>query len=87
MLSLTYGVPSVSFEAPGDLIPAKRLHLPMPPGATRYGQDGVTTHVYHTADPSTFLFVFFFLFLFTSLPPSLRLSLSLFNFSLTFSHF
>lgn len=31
MLSRTYGVPSVSFESPGDLLPARRLHLPLPP--------------------------------------------------------
>jgi lipase ATG15 len=50
MLSLTYGVPSVSFEAPGDLLPSRRLHLPLPPGLT-YSSSRITTHVYHTADP------------------------------------
>ncbi|GAA5863799.1 hypothetical protein JCM3774_001162 [Rhodotorula dairenensis] len=65
MLSRTYGVPSISFEAPGDLLPARRLHLPLPPprlgnGSSRHGDDGdmqrlldeeLTTHVFHNADP------------------------------------
>jgi lipase ATG15 len=50
MLSLTYGVPSVSFEAPGDLLASRRLHLPLPPG-NDYTSSNITTHVYHTADP------------------------------------
>lgn len=32
LAALTYGVPSVSFESPGALLAAKRLHLPMHPG-------------------------------------------------------
>ncbi|KAK4050103.1 putative lipase atg15 [Microbotryomycetes sp. JL201] len=36
LLSRTYGVPSVSYESPGDLLPAKRLHLPMPPPSTKF---------------------------------------------------
>ncbi|BGP38637.1 Putative lipase atg15 [Rhodotorula kratochvilovae] len=62
MLSRTYGVPSVSFESPGDLLPARRLHLPLPPvnnpnsstsstAPRRSLDDELTTHVYHTADP------------------------------------
>ncbi|KAL8286351.1 hypothetical protein RQP46_004368 [Phenoliferia psychrophenolica] len=50
LLSLTYGVPSISFEAPGELLPARRLHLPLPPGHS-YSTNMLTTHVYHTADP------------------------------------
>lgn len=50
LLSLTYGVPSISFEAPGEMMPAQRLHLPLPPGLS-YSDSIVTTHVYHTADP------------------------------------
>lgn len=50
MLSLTYGVPAVTFEAPGDLMPSRRLHLPLPPGLS-YSSSKITTHVYHTADP------------------------------------
>ncbi|GAA6006990.1 hypothetical protein JCM11491_001469 [Sporobolomyces phaffii] len=65
MLSRTYGVPSVSFESPGDLLPSRRLHLPLPPPPPpssnrsltaqqppeRSLQDELTTHVFHTADP------------------------------------
>ncbi|SCV74212.1 BQ2448_6644 [Microbotryum intermedium] len=55
MLSRTYAVPSVSFEAPGDLLPARRLHLPIPPSKSGLrngvGTKEITTHVYHTADP------------------------------------
>lgn len=50
MLSHTYGVPSVSFESPGDLLPSRRLHLPLPPGNS-YTSSNITTHVFHTADP------------------------------------
>ncbi|TIC03918.1 alpha/beta-hydrolase [Wallemia mellicola] len=46
MLGLTFGVPSVTFEAPGDRLPSQRLHLPQPPAEL----SGVY-HVYHTADP------------------------------------
>ncbi|GAA6004764.1 triglyceride lipase ATG15 [Rhodotorula paludigena] len=66
MLSRTYGVPSISFESPGDLLPARRLHLPLPPAnhsrnathpsggdksPARSLDDELTTHVFHTADP------------------------------------
>ncbi|KAK4058320.1 putative lipase atg15 [Microbotryomycetes sp. JL221] len=50
LLSRTYGVPSVSYESPGDLLPAKRLHLPNPPPSTKFkrgsslGPD-ITTHL------------------------------------------
>ncbi|KAK4700107.1 lipase ATG15, partial [Phenoliferia sp. Uapishka_3] len=50
LLSLTYGVPSIAFEAPGELLPARRLHLPLPPGHS-YSTNTLTTHIYHTADP------------------------------------
>lgn len=63
MLSRTYGVPSISFEAPGDLLPSRRLHLPLPPhragnetsrhnnDTQRSLDDELTTHVFHNADP------------------------------------
>ncbi|GAA5821306.1 hypothetical protein JCM11251_004561 [Rhodosporidiobolus azoricus] len=61
MLSRTYGVPSVSFESPGDLMAARRLHLPLPPinnpnashpnPPERNIDDELTTHIFHTADP------------------------------------
>lgn len=43
-------MPSISFEAPGELLPARRLHLPLPPGHS-YSTNTLTTHIYHTADP------------------------------------
>lgn len=51
MLSHTYGVPSIAFESPGDLLPSRRLHLPLPPAFSSYSETNLTTHVYHTADP------------------------------------
>ncbi|KAI5474579.1 triacylglycerol lipase ATG15-like protein [Pseudohyphozyma bogoriensis] len=50
LLSLTYGVPSVSFEAVSDRLAASRLHLPTPPGLS-YSHSNITTHVFHNADP------------------------------------
>lgn len=45
LLGVTFGVPTVAFESPGDVMAARRLHLPLPPG-----NGGETiTHVYHTA--------------------------------------
>ncbi|GAA96888.1 uncharacterized protein L969DRAFT_17732 [Mixia osmundae IAM 14324] len=56
LLSITFGTPCVTFEAPGDLMAAKRLHLPLPPALPSSpdpsNPSGVaTTHVFHTADP------------------------------------
>ncbi|GMF08809.1 unnamed protein product [Ambrosiozyma monospora] len=31
LLGRTFGLPAVTFEAPGELLATKRLHLPMPP--------------------------------------------------------
>ncbi|TDL17406.1 alpha/beta-hydrolase [Rickenella mellea] len=45
LLGVTFGVPVVSFESPGDRMAAARLHLPTPPSTQHI------THVYHTADP------------------------------------
>ncbi|KIW08459.1 uncharacterized protein PV09_01362 [Verruconis gallopava] len=55
LVGLTYGLPVVTFEAPGEAMPAARLGLPTPPGY-QLGFDGesVTTggwHFGHTADP------------------------------------
>ncbi|KAI5124566.1 hypothetical protein M0805_003086 [Coniferiporia weirii] len=44
LLGLTFGVPAVAFESPGERLAASRLSLPMPPEAP-------ITHVYHNADP------------------------------------
>jgi lipase ATG15 len=55
LVALTYGVPVVTFEAPGEAMPAKRLGLPTPPGyqigshQERAKTGG--THFGHTADP------------------------------------
>jgi lipase ATG15 len=55
LVALTYGLPVVTFEAPGEAMPAARLGLPTPPGY-RVGshQDRPHTggwHFGHTADP------------------------------------
>lgn len=49
LLGITFGVPAVAFESPGDVMAARRLHLPLPPAM---GGETVT-HVYHTAGAST----------------------------------
>jgi lipase ATG15 len=49
LLGRTYGAPAVSFEAPGELLASKRLHLPMPPGVPMW--EDYIWHVGHTADP------------------------------------
>ncbi|KAG2017729.1 lipase [Coprinopsis cinerea AmutBmut pab1-1] len=45
LLGVTFGMPVVSFEAPGEKLASQRLHLPQPPELQHI------THVYHTADP------------------------------------
>ncbi|PPQ92249.1 hypothetical protein CVT25_008931 [Psilocybe cyanescens] len=45
LIGITFGVPVVAFEAPGERLAATRLHLPSPPSTHH------VTHVYHTADP------------------------------------
>jgi len=45
LLGITFGVPVVAFESPGERLAARRLHLPSPPSTHH------VTHVYHTADP------------------------------------
>ncbi|TFY52712.1 hypothetical protein EVG20_g10434, partial [Dentipellis fragilis] len=45
LLGVTFGIPVVAFEAPGEKMAAQRLHLPSPPSTQH------VTHVYHTADP------------------------------------
>lgn len=55
LVGLTYGIPAVTFEAPGDAMAASRLGLPTPPGYDYgYHQQRDMTGVYqfgHTADP------------------------------------
>lgn len=50
MLGMTFGNPTVTFEAPAERMAALRLHLPLP---TKHGKlhELPITHVYHTADP------------------------------------
>ncbi|KZT57780.1 alpha/beta-hydrolase [Calocera cornea HHB12733] len=45
LLGLTFGVPVVTFETPGERLASRRLHLPLPPS------DKHVTHIYHTGDP------------------------------------
>lgn len=49
MLGRTYGLPVVTFEAPGDDLPVRRLHLPVPPGLTPW--EDYVWHFGHNADP------------------------------------
>ncbi|KAI0465205.1 hypothetical protein LJB42_000430 [Komagataella kurtzmanii] len=49
LLGRTYGLPAVTFEAPGDLLATKRLHLPQPPSLPSYLEH--IWHFGHTADP------------------------------------
>lgn len=54
LLGTTFGLPSVAFEAPGERLAAKRLHLPLPPSLPSESSDlpfAPVTHVYHNADP------------------------------------
>ncbi|KAG8853365.1 putative lipase atg15 [Tulasnella sp. 330] len=44
LLGVTFGAPVVAFEAPGEKMASKRLHLPSPPSMQH------VTHLYHTAD-------------------------------------
>uniref|UniRef100_A0A060T3S6 Putative lipase ATG15 n=1 Tax=Blastobotrys adeninivorans TaxID=409370 RepID=A0A060T3S6_BLAAD len=49
LLGRTFGLPAVGFEAPGELLASRRLHLPMPPGVPPW-EDHIW-HIGHTADP------------------------------------
>jgi lipase ATG15 len=49
LVGRTFGAPAVAFQSPGELLAAKRLHLPMPPGLPEY-MEGIW-HFGHTADP------------------------------------
>lgn len=42
----TFGAPAVTFEAPGERLASRRLHLPYAPGAHT-----PVYHFGHTADP------------------------------------
>lgn len=49
LLGRTYGLPAVTFEAPGELLPSRRLHLPVPPGLPE--QYEYIWHFGNNADP------------------------------------
>jgi lipase ATG15 len=55
LLGMTYGLPTVTFEAPGEALAATRLGLPVPPGtdpaAPQTRENLGTYHFGHTADP------------------------------------
>ena len=55
LLGLTFGIPAVTFEAPGDALAAQRLGLPPPPGsvpgAPQTREYTGAVHFGHTADP------------------------------------
>nr|RBQ85179.1 hypothetical protein FVER53263_09194 [Fusarium verticillioides] len=55
MLGMTYGLPVVTFEAVPEALPASRLGLPVPPGASadypQLRENTGTFHFGHTADP------------------------------------
>lgn len=44
LVGLTFGAPVVAFEAPAEMMAARRLHLPSPPSTQHI------THVFNTAD-------------------------------------
>lgn len=45
LLGVTFGMPTVTFESPGEKLASQRLHLPQPPSTQHI------THIFHTADP------------------------------------
>ncbi|GLB40238.1 putative lipase (class 3) [Lyophyllum shimeji] len=45
LIGVTFGIPAVAFESPGEKMAAGRLHLPSPPSTQH------VTHIYHSADP------------------------------------
>lgn len=49
LVGRTFGVPVVTFESPGELLPTKRLHLPLPPGLPKKNE--YIWHFGNTADP------------------------------------
>ncbi|KAL7266735.1 putative lipase atg15 [Rhizina undulata] len=51
LLGQTYGLPVVTFEAPGDAMAAERLGLPSPHGEAKQSPEIGVFHFGHTADP------------------------------------
>ncbi|KAJ1030386.1 hypothetical protein NDA16_001295 [Ustilago loliicola] len=54
LLGMTFGVPTITFQAPGERMAAMRLHLPLPP-AKHPDESPVSAlpivHIYNNADP------------------------------------
>jgi len=51
LIGQTYGLPVVTFEAPGEALASDRLGLPMPPSGSRQSSEMGIYHFGHTADP------------------------------------
>lgn len=51
LVGQTYGLPAVTFEAPGEALASSRLGLPVPPGGTYANEWSGTYHFGHSADP------------------------------------
>ena len=49
LVGVTFGIPTIAYQAPGDRLPGRRLHLPQPPGLE--WREIPVWHVGHTADP------------------------------------
>lgn len=49
LLGRTFGLPAVAFEAPGEMLATRRLHLPSPPGLPQHMEN--IWHFGNTADP------------------------------------
>lgn len=49
LLGRTFGLPAVAFEAPGEMLATRRLHLPQPPGLPKYQEN--IWHFGNTGDP------------------------------------
>lgn len=49
LLGRTFGLPAVAFEAPGEMLAMKRLHLPQAPGIPKHKEN--IWHIGNTADP------------------------------------
>lgn len=49
LLGRTYGLPAVAFEAPGEMLATRRLHLPQPPGIPKHLEN--IWHFGNTGDP------------------------------------
>jgi len=51
LVGQTYGLPVVTYEAPGEALASSRLGLPVPPGGSYASEWSGTYHFGHSADP------------------------------------